>query len=48
VGVEIFGDDEIYVSNFRFVPYIFWGAILLPMSKRAPPNGRYAPAATFA
>ena len=27
------------MNNFRFVPQVFGGAILLPMSKIAPPNG---------
>ena len=30
------GGGEIYVSNFRFVPQIFGGAILLSMRKIAP------------
>jgi len=38
-GGEIFGDDEISVSNFRFLPQIFGRGILLPMSKIPPPNG---------
>jgi len=32
------GGGEIFVSNFRFVPQIFGGAILLSMSKIAPSN----------
>ena len=35
-------NDEIQVSNFKFVPQIFGGAILLPMSKIAPPDGSCA------
>jgi len=31
-------NDEIQVSNLRFVPQTFGGAILLPMSKIAPPT----------
>jgi len=30
------------VRNFRFVPQTFGGAILLPMSQIAPPNGSCA------
>jgi len=40
-GCEIFGDDEIVVSNFRFLPQIFGGGILLP--GRAASGGALAP-----
>ena len=33
---------EIYVRNFRFVPQIFGGVILLSKSKINPPNGSCA------
>ena len=35
-GSEFFGDDENSFSNFRFLPQILVGAILPPVSKRAP------------
>jgi len=31
-------NDEIQLSNFKFVPQIFGGAIWIPMRKIAPPN----------
>jgi len=37
-GGEIFGDDEFWVNNFRFISEIFGGAVLLPMSNVAPPK----------
>ena len=40
-GDDIFEDDKISVSDFRFLPQMFGGAILLPISKIAPPNGSY-------
>ena len=43
-GGEIFGDDEIWLSNFRFIPQVFGRAVLLPMSKIALPKGSFAQA----
>jgi len=40
------GCGEIYMSNFRFVPQIFRGVLLLSMSKITPPNGSCAQDAT--
>jgi len=41
-GVSIFlGMIKISLSNFRFLSQMFGGAILLPISKIAPPNGSY-------
>ena len=39
---EIFVDDEISVSNFRFLSQISGGSSLLTIIKVAPPNGSCA------
>jgi len=41
-GGEIFWDDEISVSKFRFLPQMFGGGILVIGSNPPPPNGSCA------
>ena len=41
-GQNYGGGGEIKVENIRFVPQIFWGVILLSMSKITHPSGSCA------
>ena len=37
-GSEIFGDDEIPMSNFRFLPEILGGVDFAPYEQNPPPQ----------